>query len=48
MQSRFINDHLNAAFADDAKLSSHPVEVACPNANDINQVCQFGIVDELL
>jgi hypothetical protein len=34
----FINTHLNIAFNLDAKLSSHPIEVDCPNASDINQI----------
>jgi aminopeptidase 2 len=34
----FITGHLNRALALDAKLSSHPIEVDCPNANDINQI----------
>ncbi|KAF8921527.1 leucyl aminopeptidase [Mucidula mucida] len=34
----FISDHLNAALALDAKPSSHPIEVQCPNADSINQI----------
>ncbi|KAL0580690.1 Aminopeptidase 2 mitochondrial [Marasmius crinis-equi] len=33
--SEFINSHLASAFALDAKLSSHPIEVHCPNADYI-------------
>lgn len=36
--SGFIADHLNQALALDAKLSSHPIEVECPDANHVNQV----------
>ncbi|KAF6764898.1 leucyl aminopeptidase [Ephemerocybe angulata] len=38
VDSEFISDHLNRALALDAKLSSHPVEVDCPDANHINQI----------
>ncbi|KAH8117511.1 peptidase family M1-domain-containing protein [Phellopilus nigrolimitatus] len=36
--SEFIIDHLNGALNMDAKLSSHPIEVDCPDANQINQI----------
>ncbi|KAF7363266.1 Aminopeptidase 1 [Mycena sanguinolenta] len=36
--SEFISDHLQSALALDAKLSSHPIEVPCPNADHINQI----------
>lgn len=36
--SEFINQHLNAALSLDAKLSSHPIEVPCPDAEAIGQV----------
>ncbi|KAK7463560.1 Aminopeptidase 2 mitochondrial [Stygiomarasmius scandens] len=36
--SEFIDDHLNRALALDAKLSSHPIEVSCPNADSIGQI----------
>ncbi|KAF8212441.1 hypothetical protein K438DRAFT_1806516 [Mycena galopus ATCC 62051] len=36
--SAFISDHLQSALALDAKLSSHPIEVECPDANHINQI----------
>jgi aminopeptidase N len=32
VNTAFINDHLAAAFELDAKLSSHPIEVPCPDA----------------
>jgi aminopeptidase 2 len=38
VDSEFISDHLNRALSLDAKLSSHPIEVDCPDANHINQV----------
>ncbi|EPQ58615.1 hypothetical protein GLOTRDRAFT_36981 [Gloeophyllum trabeum ATCC 11539] len=38
MESRFINVHLVRALNLDAKLSSHPIEVECPDANKINQI----------
>ncbi|KAF9463935.1 leucyl aminopeptidase [Collybia nuda] len=38
VNSEFITDHLNRALSLDAKLSSHPIEVACPDANHINQI----------
>ncbi|KAJ4488175.1 leucyl aminopeptidase [Lentinula aciculospora] len=36
--SEFITVHLNRALALDSKLSSHPIEVACPDAESIGQV----------
>jgi aminopeptidase 2 len=36
--SEFITDHVQQALTLDAKLSSHPIEVDCPDANEINQV----------
>ncbi|ESK92997.1 leucyl aminopeptidase [Moniliophthora roreri MCA 2997] len=36
--SEFINYHLAAAMSLDAKLSSHPIEVSCPNADYIGQI----------
>jgi len=38
VDSEFISEHLNDALGLDAKLSSHPIEVRCPDANQINQV----------
>jgi aminopeptidase 2 len=38
VDSKFITDHLNDALDLDAKLSSHPIEVHCPDANQINQI----------
>lgn len=38
MDASFITEFLNAALRLDAKLSSHPVEVECSDANMINQV----------
>lgn len=38
VDSEFISEHLNDALDLDAKLSSHPVEVHCPDANQINQI----------
>lgn len=38
VNSEFITDHLNQALKLDSKISSHPVEVDCPDANNINQV----------
>ncbi|KAF8232360.1 hypothetical protein L208DRAFT_1272750 [Tricholoma matsutake] len=38
VDSEFISDHLNRALSLDAKLSSHPIEVDCPDANHINQI----------
>jgi aminopeptidase 2 len=34
----FITEHLNDALRLDAKLSSHPIEVDCPDANKIDQI----------
>lgn len=39
VNTNFIDEHLNDALGLDAKLSSHPIEVPCPDANHINQVC---------
>ncbi|KAJ7694164.1 leucyl aminopeptidase [Mycena rosella] len=36
--SEFISDHLQSALALDAKHSSHPIEVDCPDANHISQI----------
>ncbi|KAG6885073.1 hypothetical protein C0993_006152 [Termitomyces sp. T159_Od127] len=38
VDSEFITDHLNRALSLDSKLSSHPIEVDCPDANHINQI----------
>jgi aminopeptidase 2 len=38
VNSQFINENLNSALRLDAKLSSHPIEVAVPDANQINQI----------
>lgn len=38
VDSEFISEHLNDALELDAKLSSHPIEVHCPDANQINQI----------
>ncbi|KAF8325549.1 uncharacterized protein EI90DRAFT_2931912 [Cantharellus anzutake] len=35
--SSFINDHLQRALKLDAQRSSHPIQVDCPDANQINQ-----------
>jgi aminopeptidase N len=34
----FINDHLTAALRLDAKLSSHPIEVAVPDPGQLGQI----------
>ncbi|KIK95297.1 hypothetical protein PAXRUDRAFT_140992 [Paxillus rubicundulus Ve08.2h10] len=38
VDSEFISEHLNDALGLDAKLSSHPIEVQCPDASQINQI----------
>jgi aminopeptidase 2 len=38
VHSEFISEHLNDALKLDAKLSSHPIEVECPDANQVNQI----------
>ncbi|KAJ4000685.1 leucyl aminopeptidase [Lentinula boryana] len=38
LDSAFIALHINDAMLLDNKLSSHPVEVDCPDANNINQI----------
>ncbi|KAF7777794.1 hypothetical protein Agabi119p4_3866 [Agaricus bisporus var. burnettii] len=38
VDSNFISEHLNRALGLDAKPSSHPIEVDCPDANHINQI----------
>ncbi|KAJ7441762.1 leucyl aminopeptidase [Mycena galericulata] len=38
LDAEFVNEHVNKAFALDSGLSSHPVEVICPDANKINQI----------
>ncbi|KAK7043674.1 Aminopeptidase 2 mitochondrial [Paramarasmius palmivorus] len=46
--SEFINDHLAAAMSLDAKLSSHPIEVSCPNADYIGTTfpsfCELSLI----
>lgn len=37
LDSAFISAHIEHAMKQDNKLSSHPVEVDCPDANKINQ-----------
>lgn len=36
--SSFITDHLESALRLDAQRSSHPIQVDCPDANQINQI----------
>ncbi|KII88967.1 hypothetical protein PLICRDRAFT_109758 [Plicaturopsis crispa FD-325 SS-3] len=38
LDSDFITAHLNDALSLDAKPSSHPIEVDCPDADQINQI----------
>lgn len=38
VHATFISSHLHEALDLDAKLSSHPIEVECPDANMINQI----------
>ncbi|KAF8162440.1 leucyl aminopeptidase [Mycena galopus ATCC 62051] len=38
LDAEFVNEHVNKAFSLDSGLSSHPVEVICPDANKINQI----------
>ncbi|KAJ7102847.1 leucyl aminopeptidase [Mycena epipterygia] len=38
VNSRFVTNHVNRALVLDAKRSSHPIEVECPDANFINQI----------
>ncbi|KAI8998978.1 leucyl aminopeptidase [Trametes punicea] len=38
LDSEFLRANFNRARALDAKLSSHPIEVECPDANMINQI----------
>ncbi|THH32969.1 hypothetical protein EUX98_g1220 [Antrodiella citrinella] len=38
VHATFLSSHLNDALDLDAKLSSHPIEVDCPDANMINQI----------
>jgi aminopeptidase 2 len=38
VNTAFINSSLTDALKLDAKLSSHPIEVACPDANQANQI----------
>lgn len=38
MNASFISDSLFRAFSLDAKLSSHPVEVECPDDNMVHGV----------
>lgn len=42
VNSEFITEHLTRALSLDSKLSSHPIEVECPDANHINQVSVPG------
>ncbi|KIM80851.1 hypothetical protein PILCRDRAFT_9278 [Piloderma croceum F 1598] len=47
VDASFITEFLNAALRLDAKLSSHPVEVECSDANMINQASPVLIFDNL-
>ncbi|KAI0051304.1 leucyl aminopeptidase [Auriscalpium vulgare] len=38
VDTEFINDHLNSALRLDARPSSHPIEVDCPDSNQIQQI----------
>ncbi|KAI0747687.1 peptidase family M1-domain-containing protein [Daedaleopsis nitida] len=38
LDSEFVSSHFYPARSLDAKLSSHPIEVECPDANMINQI----------
>ncbi|KAJ7123779.1 leucyl aminopeptidase [Mycena crocata] len=38
VNSAFVSNHANRALVLDAKRSSHPIEVECPDANFINQI----------
>ncbi|PCH39551.1 hypothetical protein WOLCODRAFT_29621 [Wolfiporia cocos MD-104 SS10] len=38
LHSAFVSESLSYAFNVDAKLSSHPIEVECPDANMVNQI----------
>jgi aminopeptidase 2 len=38
VNSTFVAGHVHRAMVLDSKLSSHPIEVECPDANFINQV----------
>ncbi|KAJ7472122.1 leucyl aminopeptidase [Mycena latifolia] len=38
VNSSFVSAHVNEALVLDAKRSSHPIEVECPDANFINQI----------
>ncbi|KAL1756342.1 hypothetical protein FB107DRAFT_211566 [Schizophyllum commune] len=38
LTSQFINQHLTRALSLDAKLSSHPIEVECPDASRVYQI----------
>ncbi|KZT03397.1 uncharacterized protein LAESUDRAFT_761974 [Laetiporus sulphureus 93-53] len=38
LPSAFIAEHITAAMAIDSKLSSHPIEVDCPDANMVGQI----------
>jgi aminopeptidase 2 len=38
VNSKFITEHLNDALDLDAKLSSHPIEVDFPDANQVNEI----------
>ncbi|THH28051.1 hypothetical protein EUX98_g6136 [Antrodiella citrinella] len=38
VHAAFLSNHLSEALSLDAKLSSHPIEVDCPDANMINQI----------
>lgn len=38
VRAEFLNSHLTSALALDSQRSSHPIEVDCPDANQINQI----------
>lgn len=47
VDSEFITEHLNDALRLDAQLSSHPIEVDCPDAGMITQVCGHLLFEHL-
>lgn len=38
VRAEFLTTHLSSALALDSQRSSHPIEVDCPDANQINQI----------
>lgn len=44
LHSAFISGYLEDALKLDSRRSSHPIQVDCPDANQINQIVRYLII----